>query len=69
MADKETVTITNPKAHKLSPVAKTITMIVEVKLDLVPGFGYEPEDHINFTFQNPYVQSITINKDLVIDPI
>jgi hypothetical protein len=65
---KEQYTITNPKAYKI-PASRMVKMTVEVAMDMVPGWGHEPEDHINFIFQNPYVQSITLDKDLVIDPV
>lgn len=66
--DKQDIKITNPKAYKI-PAGKTVKITVEVAKDMVPGWGYEIEDHIQFIFQNPYVQSITIAKDLVIDTV
>lgn len=63
-----TIKINNPKAYKI-PNPKMVTLTVEVAMDLIPGWGYEPEDHIQFIFANPYVQSITVEKALVVDPI
>jgi hypothetical protein len=51
---------TNSRAYVLSSGATTVYMLVEIKLDLIPGFGHEPEDHIRMLFQNPYVQSADI---------
>ena len=54
--------VTNKHAYKFGPHTKFIEITVKVALDMVPGWGDCPDDHIDKMFENRYVVEASMNE-------
>jgi len=56
--------IENTNQYSFGPCTKKVLITFEVALDMVPGWGDCPEDHIQLAFKNnPYICKVIKTED------